>query len=239
MKSLLRLDDCDLGLVTLATLVTSQVDATPPPGWEPGPTPAMQLHVEIQHCERVTVGPYSRGPHFVLIERHGGFMAPASCEQGNFSESNVLSKIWIDDAEIAAYLHDSLGMPAAFAAIAVEESGVDGAAKKWVWTFGLPGETPSTIEEVQHDADLDSVIIETLRLFWLNDDEGISYLDATVTTGGDQWGNRFNTGNFRKPFLYATTGTETYAGTGDALKDSNLIGDFSHFRDSACTDPSW
>ena len=235
----LRFDGCSDSLHALIYVVDEAFEVPTLPGWEGNTLLTGELHYRLRSCERVSVGPFERGPINLFYETHTNRQVPASCaEGGDYTNTGVLHRIWVDDAEIAHYLRTTYLMPANFATISLAEVASD-AIVDFRWTVELPGSEPS--ELVYHhfpENGYPQREFPSFRYFWASGPESVSYMDTateTHTVGVEE--PSIVEGTLRAPLLYANPGTERFVGYGGAGIDGYVHGEIHLFKDTQCSEP--
>ncbi len=101
---------------------------SPPPVPEPWHSIKAPGEFELQlrgfACERLAVGPFER-PVNMIAELHSNRTTPEGCEQPGLITPGlpkILHKLWLDDAEVAAYLAKQHGMPVGLASMTLQPS---------------------------------------------------------------------------------------------------------------------
>jgi hypothetical protein len=115
------------------------VPGSAPPGWEPGAdaSPVANVKMAGQSCQRLALGAFERGPIHVLFDAHNHAAVPPACRAGlpPDSEANVLASLWVDDAEVGAFLNRTYGLPVHVAPVA-EAAQEAGPAVLHAWSWG-------------------------------------------------------------------------------------------------------
>ena len=162
---------------------------------------------------------------------HGDFNAPQKCREGDYTFRRMLTHVWVDDSDLAAYFHDAYGMPAIFSEI-IDEEAIDGGQ---TWSWGAP-EGPKSELTVPGPEFLGGSVRIVDRVYWFNDTK-LGYLDLDQETTDN--GGRATYGTMRSPTgYYESTGTETYAGRGEIEFESKLEGTIANFNDFECKEPA-
>ncbi len=207
-----------------------------PGDWDQQTHAGSDVDLELYRCERVSWGPFERGPIQMVFETHNKFEIPPGCDEKPRNIMLALVALWIDDAELAAYVNQTYGAATHFAAI--QSAGGPGAAGQYhaEWSFASGGLAASTIQA--NDAEVlpgSSPIIERMvwsagpKLFILNlEEQGTNSFGNTVVTPGEM----------RPPTLYSEAGVgEQYAGRGSAYNSVTLSATIDKYGDFACTKP--
>ena len=210
---------------------------TSPEGWESA-TPDSIVTVLIFgfRCERVAIGPYERGPVHILLDTHGNAEVPEGCSanQNGITRFRVLQHFVTDDAEVAAYMQATYGVPVLTASFQESDQDVAaGALHTWMWA--VEGQPPSTmtIVDYKQNENLPTVIE---RLFWQRG-AGLVALEIEVEQKGAIT-NLFANGTVQAPFLLAQDTAGIFVGQGDWRTDLNGHGVFTTYQDRLCKEPA-
>lgn len=204
-----------------------------PPGWEDDGR--VTVYFEILECQRIAVGPFERGPVFIMRELHLFPLTPSKCTQGDYDDLSIVEAYWVSDAEVAAHLNQTYAMPAAYADFRRDQTSA-GPLLNTTWTFGLPGLTPSWLRVVNATELPEATIFPYERMAWINQYKGITYLNQERAYSHDS--NPGATGKIRPPLPYTTTGQEDFAtDRGGPIWKADSSGTFSQFRDLSCDEP--
>jgi hypothetical protein len=112
-----------------------------------------------------------------MFESHSNADFPQKCKENTpaFPVFGVATHIWIDDPEVAAYLHTEYGAPVLLGQF--NESSQDTAALSLrTWTWAAEGNQPSKIT-IPDDKEHQELIGLFSRLFWANATAGLVQLD--------------------------------------------------------------
>jgi hypothetical protein len=203
-----------------------------PPGWEPDPTQDDRYLFMMNRCERVSIGPFERGPATFLLEVHSAVNAPKACTEFNagFEDMEVLLGLWVDDRDLAAYLAQAFGLPAEFAEFSLQAAPQgDGQTQQWTWSAGGQ-ESTLTAYRPGGDEGL-SPYLE--RVVWHNE-TGVSFLDLhdddvipfTVSPPA--------AGVLAPPMNYAQGTARPYAGLVSVWNEGDHYGPIFRFGDMEC-----
>ena len=228
----LHLDGCTEGLWSEATAPYALIPVAPPKGWQPDSTQTVSIQLLLYKCERISIGPYSRGPVFIMLEAVSGGEPPSACQQGHPNGNPVLNKVWLSDSDVASYMKGQFNLPAEYAEINLTLTTV-GPVIQQRWTFGLPGQQPSDLNET-HVSPRDGTGDHGHRYFWVNQAGGITYADFNETwhTAGFDAGH--TVGIIREPLLWGKIGI--WEGEGRVFNTS-VAADFAQFEDMQCKQP--
>lgn len=234
----LRFDDCSDSLHAQIFVVNHVFEVPTLPGWEESVTPDGELHYRARTCERVSVGPFERGPVNLFYETHNNRRVPGPCAEGEYANTGVLQTIWLDDAEIADYLRTVYLMPAQFASISLTK--VDaGMTIDFLWTVELPGsESSELVYRHIPDNDYGQREYPSFRYFWASAPDAVSYMDTkteTHTVGEEE--PTVVEGTLKPPLLYTNLGMERFVAYGGGGIDGYVHGEIHLFKDTQCSDP--
>jgi hypothetical protein len=225
-----------LGLV----MPTPLFDAPRPRDWsasQDNSAVAGSLLYAILTCERVSWGPFERGPVALMLEWHNDFEAPAKCAEGDFMGGMILSALWFDDADLASYARDQFGMPAQVAEIDYTISPTADLQTAHA-TWKLPGGELS--EAFMHER-LDFMFTDETnwRVFWDNG-VGVSYFNIHLEYDTPQESLGVAYGTLAPPMLYGTNMPDSRfetAGQTDLMLDGDVSAEISRFGDLQCGKP--
>lgn len=231
---ILRMNSCK-GAHTHANVPATLVGAVPPRTWGESSTPLTELWVNIHHCEIFSLDGFERGPVNMVLETHGNRDSPEAC-RGDYTSSEILTKIFFDDWEIVRHVREVYSMPAEFAAVTLESHETD-AIPTFSATISPAGLPASEFSEIRAVADADGTLVVKLRRFWENQHGGISYMDFTDDyTGPAQLVSPVMTGSLNEPFLYQKLGTNVYTPLGGFYHSGSIQASIKQFRDLACAE---
>ena len=236
-------NDCyGIGVFTYWPARTGPAGSEVPPSWEdtPATSPGATSHYSLQlnRCERVSIGPFERGPVTFLVEGHDQADFPADCitSDGHLNGVSVLAAVWVDDEAIADWLSDRYGVPthvASFQPINETTAGV----RDIGWRWSVEGQAESVLHfplvSEEHPR-----IQPTYR--WL-------FHNGTSVTAMD-WSDDYHPftdfslgvhmyGTLESPTVYARMGVTPFVGRGDAAEDGAFSVDFKRFGDLECKEP--
>ncbi len=205
-----------------------------PPDWEPagGTTVFGGIGLVGYHCQRIALGPFERGPVHLIFESHGAATFPPECVREAIETDlrGIVSNFWIDDAQIAAYVNATYGIPVRVADIERTEP-LAGPANQETWTWGEPGAEPSTFTVTAPSAR--SPLDQGLMAFWPSG-TGIARLYGNFELKGMSGSAH---GVFKPPMLMSEFAQGAYAGetTWSTEGDGRL--QFTLYRDRFCEEP--
>lgn len=231
----LVMDSCK-GALSHVVVEAGLVGADPPESWGGGPTPLTDLWINVHQCEKFSLDQFERGPVSILLETHGNRYPPEKC-QGDYTTSEILTRIWFDDLELVEYVKAKYSMPAEFAEITVTNTTTAGASFHEA-TFATVDSPTSRFTEYRVVAGEVGNLGLAIRRFWENNHGGISFLDFTESfEAPNQVLSPVMTGEVYPPFLYTNLGTTTYTPIGGFYESGHLRGPIQQFGDLACTEP--
>jgi hypothetical protein len=202
-----------------------------PAGWEPAAEGVTTIRVGLLQCDRVSWGPFERGPVFIAQEWRDDFRAPDAC-RGDASELRfLLESIWFSDAELAEHARAAHGMPAHEGIF-----GVAAGAGGEEWTWGPRGETPSSLtfpERANAAGDRTDTLLR--RLYWAEGD-GVAALDLRYSSSGDSLDHGLAAGFLHPPTLYgrATPSPAFVSARAGLVHGVEATGQILHFEDVRC-----
>lgn len=182
----------------------------PLPGWGPHSTPLTGVSYLLLYCDRVSVGPYERGPVGIMQENHDDGEAPPACAKGHSGPGGILTHLWLSDPDIATYLRQTWGIPSDWADVHFTESTV-ATHTETTWLFGLPAQ-PASSYTVRYDTPVFPGGDQVDREFWHNPSGGTSYFDAHEVWSSPSDQLEPGNGTFRAPLLASAVGTLADAG---------------------------
>jgi hypothetical protein len=196
-----------------------------PDGW---PAAAGRAYTSVLvwalRCQRVSIGPFERGPVHLAFDAHDNARAPASCGGAPDQVALVLGTFWTDDADLAAYLRDAYAVPAFVSP--VREASTDLAGARWTeWSWGPDG-APSSLGlswATQPASDTPG----HLQAFWPAG-AGVGRLDLDWSATAPNMPQPVR-GAMRPPMLAAD-----FAGIGSWYDGYEASGTLARFRDPGC-----
>jgi hypothetical protein len=229
--SLFGWTDC-IGGSSLSYGPNDVFEAPVPPGWR-FDWPINEVYLLVAQCQRMSVGPYERGPVRMVLETYSAASQPQSCLNGTFDRPDMMSNWWIDDKDIAAYLQ-GLGAPAHYATIDYASQSA-GAARVDQWTWHQEGHDDSWVSYPDHGQVPGSIpFLE--RIFWFNQTT-LGVMD--LLQQGHYDAGAVPAGQMSPPSLYAFAGaTLPYsAARGGIYYDVELSATLQFFGDFQCKQP--
>lgn len=198
-----RAEGCS-GFALDARLAGRHPRAHVPEGWATQQG-ASRVRLQGWVCERLAWGPFERGPVRFVLETHNQQVTPVACRQADrLTDLEVLQSMWIDDVDVAAYLHAE-GLPAQAAAIDVQEDEAADGVTVLQWTWGPSG--MATVQLLAPDGSVPATE-QARRLFW-DDGARITSMDVVATWSapgtaagpGELVGRSAAVGEFAPPML--------------------------------------
>lgn len=230
----IELSGCD-GLVIALAGPAALYPGSVPPGWESGEA-VTTVHVEAERCQRLSWGPFERGPIDILQEWHEGFAAPGTCsDPSRYDLDLMLQSIWFSDPEVAAYARDAHGMPALAATFGRAEQDL-GAVRRWTWSWSVPGHPESRVEfDEGPETNRTTEVVQ--RVFW-PDGGGVGFLDESVSYEGKDL-SRLAAGTLQAPLLHGRAMPEPgFAAPATREAHASASATIARFRDTACLEPA-
>lgn len=209
----------------------------PPPGWEPvdSTIPTSYVLIGGYECNRVSIGPYERGPVRIVWDAHDHADIPAKCLEGRppLSLAPILNAVLANDQQIADHLRNEYGLPVEYAEINATAQPT-GPMNERSWTWG-PGSTPSELTFVDDGTSAPFDFNE--RFLWQRRN-GIGVLDMTYERTGPELTDREGYGVMQTPMLLANSTTQLFAGPINYFPTLSGEGAFHLFSDLMCEQPA-
>ena len=206
-----------------------------PPGWEPRDPTVLGYSVLLHgyECQRISAGPFERGPIHIIWDGHSDADFPADCllnETGSPIET-VLNVFMIDDPELAAYFQQTYDLPAIYSAVQFDAP--NSAAPRlltWRWQTGRQTSEFHLVDDGTSSPDPTGD-----RMFWQRGD-GIGQMDFLQEQFSPEYGNRFGYGTAYAPMLQSDNPQGQFAGTADNIQsDGPTV--VSLYSDLLCKQP--
>lgn len=237
----MELTGCEGGGVNL-NAPKAIMPGSAPEGWQTNPDtnnpfPLNAAHVELFQCDRISWGPFERGPLYIMTETHVNFTAPESCRQNRtFIDTVILESIWFSDAEVAAFANATFAMKAYFADFNSTFSPV-GDVRHWTWTWALPGGQTSEISYYDSGQQINATENPVHREYWDNG-PGVSYLEWSQTDSYNIL-NGVATGALHDPLLWgrSSPNPQYAAVTASREYDASASSNIARFADNQCLQP--
>jgi hypothetical protein len=226
--------DMCTGLFSALSYPRGTGPASPPPNWTGNPDLGQDVSQLALDCQRVGWGPFER-PARMVWEVHNNAPAPTACAQGNYSRFFIVTRVFLDDPELAAFLSTTYGLPIHLSTIWHNVT-TENNQQHDVWTWIPTGYQASWMDNWRfNSSEFDTNDVYRNRYAW-DHGSGIALMDENTRR---EWGaNSIVTpGQMNPPMLNANTNGLPYAGRG-TLWD-NLEGEFTFkkFGDYACEKP--
>lgn len=225
-----------MGFLQLWPANTGATGNEVPPGWEHTLNEATSYYLRIHVCERVSAGPFERGPVTLLSESHSQADFPSECISygDEIDDIAILVAIWVDDAEIASWLTKELGVKthvATFRQVDEEAGGI--VQKGWAWKVEDKDESSFHLPYVPAD---NPPAHFTNRLMYLQGDS-VSALDWTDDRHfiSDLYLHGMY-GVAEEPLLHAN-GAKALVGWGGIWDNGTITTSLQRFGDLECTKP--
>lgn len=206
-----------------------------PAGWEPRQD-VTNVDLGVLRCQRISTGPFERGPISLALNYHNAAEFPDQCQQGDFGVLRVLHGLWVNDTEVAAWLHQAYGMPAFSAVFSYTENVVLGDTTK---TWQITPDGAATSEIVMDDPEQENLgsALSVTRLFWPNAIGGVSYYNFADDHTIDNVASPAR-GRLASPFLNNIFGVEDFVSARAAIyRDVGISGPIVQFKDTQCAEP--
>lgn len=186
-------------------------------------------------CERISWGPFERGPVHMLWELHSNVDAPDPCYVGEWNSFRVLQALWIDDAEIAAYVNSTYGAVTKVAQFQDMDERTS-TSQEVEWTWSVDGQPKSTIRYTQGNSTAYVAPIME-RILWTSGNSVwmFNFMQERMFTNTQTY---LTPGELHPPMLWSETGATTYVGRGVAYVSATLSASILKFSDLACTKPA-
>lgn len=206
-----------------------------PPGWEPGPTDLGSLGVRGVDCARLSVGRFER-PARLVWEMNFHAAIPAACRMNGTGGNDraVLNSLYVEDAELGAYLAGTYGMPVQVSNLTAATRDVGG-VKVHAWTWGPVGLEPSTLSIVEDTSTPDTP--NTVELFWRNGD-GVGAMRIQTQEDRPFFADRHGHGTMRPPMQMAAFLGGNFEGPARWYPSYRAEGKLSVYRDRECKTPA-
>jgi hypothetical protein len=165
-------------------------------------------------CERISVGPFERGPIHIIWDGHDNADFPADCilNETGFQVESVLNVFLVDDPELASYFRQTYELPATYSAIQVDASAsVTPRQLTWRWQSG---QQTSEIHLVD-DGTSTSPDNTGDRIYWQRGN-GIGRMDFIQDAFSPDIG-RLGYGTLYPPMLQSDTPQGEFAGIVDYI----------------------
>ncbi|MEA3143757.1 MAG: hypothetical protein QOG31_1081 [Thermoplasmata archaeon] len=230
----MELTDC-VGQFTDFTFPGDTNPGQHPPGWNrETERPTSGIIMESWKCQRVSWGPFERGPVSMLFESHTNGFSPPKCQIKATGTEAILTSWWISDADLAAYAQTMYHAPALFGTFDFTASNVGPIIQHKI-SWGLPGKPASSFDVVEGQDYRPADPSPLLRVFWF-DNSTVHLMDQYAINSLPNSPGDLVTGKMYPPMLMAKT-TENYVSEGEWYRDSRLSADFASFKDLQCNEP--
>lgn len=222
----MALSDCE-GFQTGSYWLSAAPPTTNPEAWATG-NPGTRVILEGWTCNRLSIGPYERGPVHLLLEYTDGISPPENCSTPSSVSYSLLS-LGIDDTVLTSYLA-SLAVPAyRFNATVTNESLGSLTTREWMW--GPDDKTQSAIRILDDDNQV-TAARPVFRFFW-STLQGVAAMDWAYTGTEPTIGERVAIGVLREPMLTAKN-QPLYAALGAWFKETSMDGSIHYWSDQQC-----
>lgn len=206
----------------------------PPANWSQHQGFGSDIHLAIYECDRISWGPFERGPISMVWETHTNVRPPERCDEGARDQFSVLHALWMNDELVLQYVNSTYGLPTRFAQFANNDTRTS-QTQHVDWTWQVPGYPASRL---QYDQALVTPgrarAIE--RMAWIqNSTVWTLDLDQQRTLTNGQ--TVLTPGTLQPPTLYSESGETQYLGRGAASLDAELSATLKKFGDLECKLP--
>lgn len=208
--------------------------ASPPPNWTGGNELATDISQLGLDCERISWGPFAR-PVKMVWEVHDNAPAPPACAGGRYERYYVVTRVFLEDGDLGAFLKTTYGLPVHQARVWRNQTWENG-QRHDVWTWIPSGYGASWMENWRYNrSEFDTYDIYRNRYAWDNG-SGISLMDERSVR---EWGSNgiVTPGEMNPPMLNAIAGGAPYLGRGTLWDDLDAESKIQRFGDYACKDP--
>lgn len=196
-----------------------------PPSWGTDSPAGSRVVMEAWTCERIGIGPFER-PVSMVLEYTDAFSPPAAC-RGTSANYSLIS--WaINDTELVDYFA-ALAAPAYHAQIIHSQQSLQ-AVETHEWSWGPPGQTPSTMTIVDDDNQV-LAARPTFRYFWATA-TGAAALEIDFQGNEPMFGERVAFGQLAPPMQLANT--PLHAELGALYTDTAGDGKIHYWSDLTC-----
>lgn len=212
-----------------------------PPGWEERDTiPATEVFLRLYECQKVSWGPFERGPVTMLAEVHGSLDASEGCLEDRPSDAGPhtwLTTFWFSDRELAEWVKTNYGAPVHYGEFKITQDATPaGVSHTWSWRAPEQEWSFITMRDIPISDDHATTYIETW--FWFNG-LGISYMDFSKISMSDDTSAPVVDGHMAPPMMFATaSGQGNYAAIADWFPSADFDAPIRRFGDLECKVPA-
>jgi hypothetical protein len=188
-------------------------------------------------CNRVAVGPFERGPVTFVFDTHTNAEFPEECIAGNNpgTTTEVLHIALVDDAEVAAFLSVTYGMPVLAAEMTQDaQPATPPNVHTWTWKVG---DQPESKLSVVEDGAAATPPEGSNRFYWAAAGGIGSLRLAYERTAPLAVGNRAGEGTLQPPMLLSQVAGGSYAGPAEWFSSLSADGVFAFYKDPGCEEP--
>lgn len=193
----------------------------------------------MAECNRISWGPFERGPIRLLFELHDRLNPPGNCTNHDgtdgFISLWILNSLWIDDEELANYLKVTYDLPTIFAQMSVKDDLQSGIGTQ-VWSWNEPGKPSSQVTYYVANSVNATDVPYTDRMYWYNETT-LSYVNLRIVANVDQVNPGITPGTMQPPMLYTYNGMTSYIGTGQKFDSMELSANLKRYGDFKCERP--
>ena len=218
----------------IRTAFTFPLDTNPvdhPPGWEPEGRAGSELGVEVYECQRVSWGPFERGPVHFLFELHGELDPPEKCTEGDPNFIRAFTSFWTDDASLGQYLDDVYDLPVIVGNFTeTVTSNPETREIHWVWNTN--GSQPSEVSVHTVGEEKQSWGGNLVRMYWFNATH-LSYMDIDDDVRGYKVSSILSPGTMSEPMVFSRTGLP-FMGRSVVITEGDMSGKIKTFEGFDC-----
>ena len=170
----------------------------------------------------------------MMFDRHWNADFPAKCTEDapTSTEYSVMAGLYVDDADVAAYLTQTFGLPTRLLEITEASQGTGGVITHEL-SWSVDGGEASSLTVLEDETVQTRHII--YRFYWpVGDRLGRLQLDPDMD--GPQFANRVGHGTFKEPMMMASLGEE-FVGVADWFKAINSETTVLFYDNFGCEQP--
>jgi len=208
---------------------------TVPAAWNASKGAGNDIDLELLDCQKVSWGPFERGPVQLIAEFHNKGDVPEKCNEDRPTFIYNLERLLISDAELARYARESYGIVVDAATIHLEATPLAGNTTLFQWTWNVTGGPVSKLS-LAESSPVTTPNAWGERWVWING-SGLGMLDVSesfrVAVDG-----QLGIGELHMPMLYAQAiPTGTYAGLAGQTFGLQATSKHYRFGDQRCEQP--
>jgi hypothetical protein len=170
-----------------------------------------------------------------MFEGHDNATAAPRCLETEYNLPFILNALWIDDAEIGAYLNSTYGMPVRIAAFTSTNVTGSPAEADFRWSVDNGPENHLFARDLNIDPSAGRYISKWI---WTHAG-GITYLDLDKTLFTSSYEQQVAPGELYPPMLYReAVPSSPYIGTVVLHQNVDATGKIFRFNDYMCEEPA-